>query len=108
LVRLSIPSWSNGSSKYLELVWELVTVGSSKYPQLVRVGTSWSNGWSKYLELVGELFRVGSSKNPQLVIVGTSWSNVSSKYPELVNPTLRTQDGVHKTLGFSSLSEKIS
>jgi hypothetical protein len=58
LVRLSIPSWSNGLSKYLELVWELVTVGSSKYPELVRVA---SNGSSNYMELAGELFRVGYS-----------------------------------------------
>jgi hypothetical protein len=44
--RLSISSWPGS--------WfQLVPVGSSKYPELVRVG---SNGASNYLELAGEFF----------------------------------------------------
>jgi hypothetical protein len=79
----------------------LVTVGCSKYPELVRVGLSWSNGSSKYPELVrvgqmdrlsisswrrscSELVSVGCSKYLELVRVGLSWSNGSSKYFELV------------------------
>jgi hypothetical protein len=76
--RLSI---SSGQGSWLQLV----TVGSSKYPELVRIGQMDGLSISIWQRRRSELVTVaGCSKYLELVRVGMSWSNRPSKYFKLV------------------------